>query len=189
MTCRCGIVMTIARETPGEWDAATLSAIEDGARMASGALGDVGGLLQSLGEMRRLGITPDVLPYEAHRRVLLVVEATLLPGMVTSSRSSSGAAPQARCSMIIMSDVIVVKQQRHTAVFYTANTLVVRVRGIAGHDYVVSVRGSQDKSGQSIISLASEGDLQSVLNCYMMCVRQCQEVGITPYSRAEEATC
>jgi hypothetical protein len=184
---RCGIIKTIARETPGEWDDMTLSAVDDGARMASSALGDVGGLLQSLGEMRRLGLTPDVLPYEAHRRVLLVCNATVLPGMVTSA--SFGASPPVQCNIIIMSDVIVIKQQRQIAVFYTASTLVVRVRGISGHDYVVSVRSSRDKSNQTILSLASEEDLQGIMSCYMMCVRQCQEVGVTPYSRAEEAAC
>lgn len=185
----CGIITTISREAPNLWDASLISSAEEGSKMAADALDDVGGFLQSLSEMRRLGVTPDIVPYHTHRRVMLVCPNLVLPGLVSSAARPMAAV--ARGEAVFMNDVIVVcveKARREHTVFYTANTQVVRVRGISGHDNVISIR-SNDTAHQIILSMTSEEDLRRAMNCYMLCVRQCQELGMTPYSWSSEATC
>jgi hypothetical protein len=66
------------------------------------------------------------------------------------------------CTLIFFNDVLLVRgvgsgdHDDRDAVFYTAETLVFRVRGIPGFRHVISIRKVEDKLAQIVMCLASE---------------------------------
>ncbi len=58
--------------------------------------------------------------------------------------------------MLLVRGVGVSNGDERDAVFYIAETLLFRVRGIPGYRHVISIRKAEDKLAQIVMSMASE---------------------------------